>query len=87
MSVGREGSGLSQASRCCNGALPLRRRFGSKNPQGRSGDEMALKVEGVVDGGMHSEKALGRASGLEPLHFSLASSHDLMGILGAIVRP
>jgi hypothetical protein len=65
----------------------LRCRFGSKDPQGRSGDEMSLKVEGVMDGSMHFEKALGRSSRLEPLHFPLSSSHDLVGILGAIVRP
>jgi len=28
-----------------------------------------LKVEGVVNGGMHAEEALGGASRLEPLHF------------------
>jgi hypothetical protein len=48
---------------------------------------MALKVERVMDGSMHIEKALGRASRLEPLHLSLAPSHGLVGILGAIVRP
>jgi len=31
---------------------PMRHRFGSEGPQGRSGDEMALQVEGVVDGGV-----------------------------------
>ena len=46
---------------------------------------MALKIECVVDGSVHVEEALGRASRLEPLHFTLAASHDLMGILGAIV--
>jgi hypothetical protein len=35
---------------------------------------MALEVEGVVDGGMHAEKALCGACRLEPLHFALASS-------------
>ena len=30
---------------------------------------MALKVEGVVNGDMHAEEALGGASRLEPLHF------------------
>jgi transposase len=33
------------------------------------GDEVALKVERVMDGSVHIEKALGRASRLEPLHF------------------
>jgi hypothetical protein len=48
---------------------------------------MALKVERVMDSSVHVEKALGRASRLEPLHFTLSSSHDLVGVLGAIVRP
>jgi hypothetical protein len=55
-------------------ALPL----GSDDPQGRSGDEVALKVERVMDGGVHIQKALGRASRLEPLHFTLSPSHDLV---------
>jgi hypothetical protein len=48
---------------------------------------MALKVEGVVDGGMHAEKALGGSSRFEPLHLPLSSPHRLMRILGAIVFP
>ena len=46
---------------------------------------MALEVEGVVDGGMHAEKALGRSSGLEALHFAFASSHRLMRIFGPVI--
>ena len=46
---------------------------------------MALKVEGVVDGGMHAEKALGRSSRLEELHLALSSSHGLMRILRPII--
>jgi hypothetical protein len=65
----------------------LRCRLGSEDPQGRSGDQVALKVEIVMDSSMQVEKALGRSSRLEPLQFPLASSHDLVGILGAIVRP
>ena len=83
----REGRGLSLTSCCCDSIVPLRRRLGSKDPQGRSGDEVALKVECVMDGGVHIEKALGRASRLEPLHFALSSSYDLMGVLGVVVRP
>jgi len=82
----RGGEGKS-GSCCCDGILPLRRRFGSEDPQSRSGDEMALKVERVMGGSVHIEKTLGRASRLEPLHLTLSSSHDLVGILGAIVRP
>jgi hypothetical protein len=29
---------------------------------------MALKIEGIVDGGMHAQEALGGSSRLEPLH-------------------
>jgi hypothetical protein len=60
--IGRGGGGLGQISCCRDGVLPLRCRLGSEEPQGRSGDEMALKVERVVDGSMHVEKALGGAS-------------------------
>ena len=84
---GRSGARTNQISYCCDGTLPLRRRFGSEGPQRGPGDEVALKIECVVDGSVHVEEALGRASRLEPLHFTLAASHDLMGILGAIVRP
>jgi hypothetical protein len=31
-----------------------------RNAQRRPGDEMALEVEGIVDGGMHAQKALRR---------------------------
>ena len=46
---------------------------------------MALKAEGVVDGGMHAEKALCGARRLEPLHFALTWSHRLMRVLCPIV--
>ena len=65
--------------------FPLRLGVGSKSSQGGSGDEVALEVEGIVDGGMHVEKALGGSRRLEPLHFALASSHCLMQIFGAII--
>jgi hypothetical protein len=64
---------------------PLLRRLGSEPSERRARDEMALKVEGVVDGGVHAQKALGGASGLEALHFALASSHRLMRVFGPIV--
>jgi hypothetical protein len=48
---------------------------------------MALKVEGVVDRGMHTEEALGRSSRFEALHLALSSPYRLMRILGAIVLP
>jgi hypothetical protein len=56
----------------------LIRRLGSENSERRARDEMALEVEGVVNGGVHAEKPLGGASRLEPLHFVLSSSHRLM---------
>ena len=49
-------------SRGGDGILPLAGRFGSEDPERRARDEMALKVEGVVNGGMHAEKTLGGAS-------------------------
>ncbi len=48
---------------------------------------MALKVEGIVDGGMHAEEALRRSSRFEALHLALSSSHRLMRILRSIVFP
>src|SRR6516165_11950006 len=49
-------------SRRGNRISPLIRRLGSEDPERRARDEMALKVEGVVNGGMHAEEALGGAS-------------------------
>ena len=43
-----------------NRFLPIRRRFSAEYPQRRAGDQMALKVEGVVDGGVHAQKAAGQ---------------------------
>jgi hypothetical protein len=37
------------ASCCCDGILPLCGSFGSEDPECGSGDEVALKVEGVVN--------------------------------------
>jgi hypothetical protein len=51
-----------RSSRRCNGTLPSRRRFGSEDPKDRSRDEVALKVEVVVDGGMDAEEPLGGSS-------------------------
>ena len=48
---------------------------------------MALKVEGVVDRGMHAEEALGRSRRFEPLHLALSAPYRLMRILRAIVLP
>jgi hypothetical protein len=46
-----------------------------------------VEVEGVVDGGMHAEKALGGSSRFEPLHLALSPPYGLMRILGTIVFP
>ena len=83
---GIEGANTSFVSRCRNRSPPLRHRFGSEGPQGRSGDEMALQVEGVVDGGMQAEKSLRGAGRFEPLHLALSSSHSLMRVLGPVVH-
>src|SRR6266852_6196772 len=65
--------------------------IGSPPRLGRSGaligDEMALKTEGIVDGGMHAEEALGGSSRFEPLHLTFSPSHRVMRIPGAIVLP
>jgi hypothetical protein len=62
-SVAEKGApGLNTCSRCGNRISPLIRRLGSEDPERRARDEMALKVEGVVNGGMHAEEALGGAS-------------------------
>jgi hypothetical protein len=45
-----------------NGILPLCSGVGSEDPKGGSRNEVALKVEGVVDGTMHIEEALGGSS-------------------------
>jgi len=42
--------------------MPLRSSFGSEDPKGGSGDEVALKVEGVVNRAVHAEEALGGSS-------------------------
>src|SRR6516162_11507051 len=74
-------------SHCGHRIPPFARRFSSEDPQRRSRDEMALKVEGVVDRGMHVEEALSGSSRFEPLHLALLSSYRLMRVLGAIILP
>jgi hypothetical protein len=46
-------------SRRCDGGLPLRSRLGPEFPKGSSGEEVALNIEVIVDGGMDAEKLLG----------------------------
>src|ERR1700740_253180 len=83
----RDRKRLKQDARspCRHRIPPFARRLGSEDPQRRSRDEMALKVEGVVDRGMHAEEALGRARRFEALHFALSSPHRLMRIFDPIV--
>jgi hypothetical protein len=70
----------------CRGSsvVPLRRGFRSEDPQRRPGDEMALKIEGVVHGRMDIEEALGGSSRFKALHLALSSSHRLMGVFGRL---
>jgi hypothetical protein len=51
-----------QASCRYDSTLPLYGSFGSEFPQCGSGDEVALKVEGIVNGGVHAKEALGGSS-------------------------
>jgi hypothetical protein len=48
---------------------------------------MALKVEGVVNRGMHAEEALSGSSRFEPPHLALPSPYRLMRVLRPIVAP
>jgi hypothetical protein len=56
------GAEARHASCRCDGTLPFCSSFGSEDPKGGSGDEVALKVEGVVDRTVHAEEALGGSS-------------------------
>ena len=80
---------MKSISSSCRGSsvVPLRCGFRSEDPQRRPGDEMALKIEGVVDRGMHAEEALSGSSRFEPLHLALSSPYRLMRVLCAIVAP
>src|SRR5215472_13690057 len=86
-SIGQEGARAGLGSGRNGRSLPVRHRFGSELSQGRAGDEVALEVEGVVDGSVDAEKALCGASRFEALHFALPPSHDLVRVLGAVVHP
>ena len=48
--------------RRCDRFLPLCSRFGAEDPQGGSGDDVVLKVEGVVNCTVHAEEALSGSS-------------------------
>ena len=66
---------------------PLVRRFGSEDPERRARDEITLKIESVMDGGMHAKEAVGGSSRFEALHLALSSSHRLMRVFSPIVLP
>jgi len=58
----------------------LRGSIGSEFSQRGSEDERALKIEGIVNGGMHAQEPLRGARRLESLHFALSPSHRLMRV-------
>ena len=64
---------------------PLRRCLRSEDPQGRSVDQVALKVESVVDRGLHVQETLGGFGRFEALQLALSPSYHLMRILCPIV--
>ena len=47
---------------------------------------MALKIEGIVNGGMHAQEPLRGARRLESLHFALSPSHRLMRVSARLLR-
>ena len=53
-----EGDGASSVSSSRGRVLPLLHGFDPEETQRAAGDEMALEVEGVVDGGMNGQEAL-----------------------------
>ena len=68
-----------QASCGCDSAFPLRGSIGSEFSQRGSGDEMALKIEGIVDGGMHTQEALRGARRLKSLQRIPSSGFHVRG--------
>jgi hypothetical protein len=59
LSKDTEMAGISSHSRHSGRVLPGLHRLGPESPKGAAGDEVALKVERVVNWSMHREKALG----------------------------
>ena len=56
--------GASQDGRRLGGhrrCVPLLHRLGSEEAQRAAGDQTALNIERVVDGGMHGEETLSRS--------------------------
>jgi len=46
---------------------------------------MALKIEGIVDRGVHAQKPLGGSSRLEPTQLAFAPPHGLMRVFRSVV--
>src|SRR5918912_2508326 len=69
----------------CRCSPPLLEGRGSEAAERGAGDQVALKVEEVVDGGVAGEEALGGAGRLEALHLALSSPGRLVRILRPIV--
>jgi hypothetical protein len=83
----REKPALPKVSSCRGCLAPRAHRHGAKRAMRLSRGQMALDVEGVVDGGMDREESLRRAGALEALHLALPPPRRLMRILDAIVFP
>src|SRR5271166_3510406 len=83
----REVSASQQLTGRCDCGPPRGHRVSAKRAVRVGGDETALDVEGVVDGGVCGKKFLGRPRALEPLHLALPPPRWLMRILSSIVFP
>ncbi len=70
-----------------NGGAPRIHRRRPKGPVRSCRGEMALDVEGILDGGMRGEKSLRRSGALEALHLAFSSPRRLMRILRPVVAP
>ena len=77
----------NSSSRGSGGGLPQAHCLVAKLAQCFSGNQMALDVEGVVDGGVGREKPLRRSSRFETLHSSFPLSDWQVRILGSVVLP
>src|SRR5215467_1205240 len=68
-----------------NRISPLIHRLGSEDPEYRTRDQMASKVEGVVDGGMRAEHALNdvRQCGREPVELPLKARRRVSTPIGS----
>src|SRR5208337_1315363 len=84
---GREVSAPLELSGRRDCGPPRGHRHGAKRAVRVGRDEMALDVEGVVDGGVCGKKFLGSTRALEPLHFALPPTRRLTQILSSIVLP